>query len=673
MQDSSASWLTIVKEDVRTISLWQEECTRNHPSCGMGLSQNPLETGKSLPTRCLELTGSSDGSCRFQLRETKGRTGDYLILSHRWMQETPKCNTNEVNYFTRLHSGPLEPEYLTPLFQEAGEMALRLGIRYIWIDSLCIIQDSAEDWKAEAMMMGSYYQNAWATIAATMTNQKPLDVSRSPSANKASRITRLPYRDKSGKQQGYFYIQSLQNATISQTFEKSVAESELLTRGWVFQEWILSPRLLTSTNAGIMLVCRSGLPQSLAGAHALSVSNSKQGFALKTSLNLNMDSRQLLFKSWRMVVEKFSGLSLTSPDLDRLVSLSGIAIEFGQALQKLGGHDIGLHQYISGLWIDDILLGLLWEQGSSGPRRRLKGIPTWSWASMMETAVLGMRVCWRLGSYWKDGWEVPASGYYRSRFSYHSTSGDSAMRDTVHLPPYAPPEPVCKLENVCTIELKFDKIAKVWNEHLDQQFFSAASYDLSMYSNEKRFVALELLGKLLPVSIHGIISTTDIDDFKLLDRTGARRGPKVSQDIFGPDPDVERGPGSDTDDQIWSIRREVSSERDTLLRGWASLEHEKYQSNDTVRGGVYALPIYRLLRTQESNDRLTTGPMGMKVESVLKHSLNTAFVVLFLRRRQDSEPSSRSQYFERIGIGRLFGQDFEEEFVSNNETKIWLV
>jgi hypothetical protein len=640
----------------------------------MALSQSPLGTGKSLPTRCLELTNTGDGCCQFQLRETKALTGDYLILSHRWTQETPKCNTTEKNYFARIKSGPLGPEDLTPLFQEAGELALRLGIRYIWIDSLCIIQDNAEDWKAEAMMMGSYYQNAWATIAATMTNAQSKDVSRSPTANSASRISRLPYRDKSGKQQGYFYIQSLQNATLSQTFEQSVAESELLTRGWVFQEWILSPRLLTTTDAGIMLVCRSGLPQNLTGAHALSVSNSKQGFALKTSLNLSMASHQLLFKSWRMVVEKFSGLSLTSPDLDRLVSLSGIAMEFGQALQKLGEHDIGLHRYTSGLWVGDILLGLLWEQGSSGPRCRLKGIPTWSWASMMESADLGMPVCWRLGSYWKDGWEVPTSGYYRSKFSYHSTNGESAIRDMVHLPPYAPPEPVCKLENVCTVELKFDKIAKVWQEQFDQQPFSRASYDLSMYSNEKRFVALELLARLLPVSIHGIISTADIDDFKLLDRTGARRGPKTSQDVFGPDPDVERGPGSDTDDQIWSIRRKVSSERDTLLRGWASLEHEKYQSNSTVvRDGVYALPIYQLLRTQESSDRLTTGPMGMKVETVLKHSLNTAFVVLFLKRRRYSEPESPDQYFERIGIGRLFGPDFEEEFASKNETKIWLV
>jgi hypothetical protein len=638
----------------------------------MALSQNPLETEKSLPTRCLELTNTSDGSCRFQLRETKGKTGDYLILSHRWTQETPKCNTNEENYFVRVQSGPLRPEDLTPLFKEAGELALRFGIRYLWIDSLCIIQDNSEDWKAEAMMMGSYYQNAWATIAATMTKAQSRNVFRSPNANTASRITRLPYRDKSGKQQGYFYIQSLQNATLSHIFEQSVAESELLTRGWVFQEWTLSPRLLTSTDAGIMMVCRGGLPQSLAGAHALSLSNSKQGFALKTSLNLSMESHQLLFKSWRMIVEKFSGLSLTSPDLDRLVSLSGVAMEFGQALQKLGEQNIGLHRYTCGLWVDDILLGLLWEQGSSGPRRRLKGIPTWSWASMMESAGLGMRVCWRLGSYWKDGWEVPTDGYYRSKFS--STTAGSGMPDMIQLPPYAPPRPVCKLENVCTVELKFQESAKVWQEQLDKQPFSRASYDLSMYSNEKRFIALELLGRLLPVSIHGIISTSDIDGFQLLDKTGARRGPKATLDVFGPDPGVERGPGSDTDDQIWSIRRKVSSERDTLLRGWASLEHENYQRiNDVVRDGVYALPIYQLLRTQETNNRLTTGPMGMKVETVLKYSLDTAFVVLFLQRRQHSELGSPGQFFERIGIGRLFGPEFEEEFVDKNETKIWLV
>lgn len=56
---------------------------------------------------------------------------------------------------------------LPPLFQDAIIITRQLGLRYLWIDSLCIIQDSLRDWETEAAKMASIYQNSYVTISAT--------------------------------------------------------------------------------------------------------------------------------------------------------------------------------------------------------------------------------------------------------------------------------------------------------------------------------------------------------------------------------------------------------------------------------------------------------------------------------------------------------------------------
>jgi hypothetical protein len=56
---------------------------------------------------------------------------------------------------------------LTPTFRDAVQITSRLGNRYLWIDAICIIQGSTEDWAAESMTMGDIYRNSFLTIAAS--------------------------------------------------------------------------------------------------------------------------------------------------------------------------------------------------------------------------------------------------------------------------------------------------------------------------------------------------------------------------------------------------------------------------------------------------------------------------------------------------------------------------
>lgn len=91
-----------------------------------------------------------------------GETGKYAALSHCWGPGYPlrSLNGNIEDMKTRVN-----PEDLNNTFKNAIEVTKRLGLRYIWIDSLCIIQDDSNDWEEQAAQMVSIYKNAHVTIA----------------------------------------------------------------------------------------------------------------------------------------------------------------------------------------------------------------------------------------------------------------------------------------------------------------------------------------------------------------------------------------------------------------------------------------------------------------------------------------------------------------------------
>lgn len=140
---------------------WLEECTSSshtHTSC-----PRPVET--KLPTRILDV-GPPDGSSEqpVQLRVTDGERGTYIALTHCWGHTLPLTTTKKT-FEERLISIPLPT--LPQTFQDAVVIARRMGVRYLWIDSLCIIQDSPVDWETESARMGDYFSNCLFAIAAT--------------------------------------------------------------------------------------------------------------------------------------------------------------------------------------------------------------------------------------------------------------------------------------------------------------------------------------------------------------------------------------------------------------------------------------------------------------------------------------------------------------------------
>lgn len=122
-------------KSVRLAKSWLANCWINHPGCFQ--AKIPRS-----PTRLIDV-GSADGLREPRLYEPK-EPARYVTLSHCWGGGRVAMTTS-ANFPERCKAIPLHT--LSKVFQEAIKVTREFGVRYIWIDSLCIIQDSSSDWE----------------------------------------------------------------------------------------------------------------------------------------------------------------------------------------------------------------------------------------------------------------------------------------------------------------------------------------------------------------------------------------------------------------------------------------------------------------------------------------------------------------------------------------------
>jgi hypothetical protein len=235
-------------------------------------------------------------------------------------------------------------EILTKTFRDAVDLCRRLEIYFLWIDSLCIKQDDAEDWKSQAPEMAGIYENAILTIAASMSvnGSGGLYAENQPNYLSANGLciqeqgTKFPTRPSI-----------------------SLKAWPLLKRGWVFQERKLSRRMIHFGAEEVVWECKSD------------VARESGGYCSRRLLTTGADS---LSARWKNYVRVYSELQLTF-EKDKLIALSGIA----KRTAKLFPDD----RYIAGLWERTLLSDLAWHN-SRYPAARPSTFcaPTWSWASI---------------------------------------------------------------------------------------------------------------------------------------------------------------------------------------------------------------------------------------------------------------------------------------------------
>ena len=142
------------------------DCVSNHPGC----NQKPSDATLVLPSRVLQLT--SDGKATIvRLVDLNSPTPvEYAALSYSWghTPARPPLTTTKKS-LDQMRRG-IDVSQLPSTLRDAAAVCSRLGINMLWIDSLCIIQDDANDWDKESQKMGNVYQNAFVTIISASTH-----------------------------------------------------------------------------------------------------------------------------------------------------------------------------------------------------------------------------------------------------------------------------------------------------------------------------------------------------------------------------------------------------------------------------------------------------------------------------------------------------------------------
>jgi hypothetical protein len=164
---STRSFVVVAKDPYRIYLLnrWLDECMSSHVLCNRVYN---FGSDYALPSRVIDV-GPADGSqpARLAIPEEHGEEADvcpYVALSHRW--GSPQIVPRTVRRTLNRHLEILDWDSLTPTFQDAIHITRRLHIRYLWIDSLCIVQDDYEDFERECTRMHFTYMRAFCTIAA---------------------------------------------------------------------------------------------------------------------------------------------------------------------------------------------------------------------------------------------------------------------------------------------------------------------------------------------------------------------------------------------------------------------------------------------------------------------------------------------------------------------------
>ena len=392
----------------RTIE-WLDECATKHTKCQ---SKREFIRKEWHPTRLLDLnppTPSHDDDLRLVLRDEDSPSGEYMTLSHCWGKSRLLNLTNDTLERFRQR---IALDELSKTFQDAVAITRRLGIRYLWIDSLCIIQGDEADWQRESSTMGKVYSRSFLNIGATGAVDGSVGCFRERDHVRVGRPVVLKPDCMTHEE----YYQPYQ--VVEQQFlERNLLAQPLLQRGWVFQERFLTSRMLHFGSeqlfweCGEMTTCET-FPAHLAihgqnrsfmdadfikqvgtgsskqrgggqnGSPPTGETGSGTMDAKDEALQKELLAGQRL-RLWYDIVAEYSTKQFTM-SYDKLIALSGVAQQYVESWsQEAEESEEKEERYLAGLWKSDICRGLLWNViNGAGTRAQKWRAPTWSWASL---------------------------------------------------------------------------------------------------------------------------------------------------------------------------------------------------------------------------------------------------------------------------------------------------
>jgi hypothetical protein len=392
---------------------WLETCQKEHPKPCPG--SEPSE----LPTRVINVGTNVENDVP-RIEYSQSQKGLYVALSHCWGGKIDTLLTTKTKA-AFLKALPLES--LSANFRDAITTTRQLGIKYLWIDSLCILQDSKEDWENESRKMAAVYRDATLVlfaIAAAASTVGLLKLVR-PSTGLPMRVFPTTDRERNDE-----VMLSACNAPLElESLRSLYSHGPLWSRAWTLQEGILSPRGLYFGNEGVYWKCNAAHEATTGVAYGNNVPESDfeeldiiiQDSApnrLGAVRNRNMYSynkptddngrpSEWLLSEYYMLVSSYTRREITFGS-DIFPAFSSLASTLHP---NMGG------EYVAGGWTADLRRSLLWHGDTSagfcshaktGEEWRA---PSWSWASASDPVVFGPYMS---SSSWEDVYERVESG-----------------------------------------------------------------------------------------------------------------------------------------------------------------------------------------------------------------------------------------------------------------------
>lgn len=327
-------------------ALWEFQCCIDwHQGCSDSQTTD-------LPSRLLDLEGPDPNIIKLIATEQSspsiGHTKRirYAALSYCWGDKKNTLRTTPSKL--EQHLNAIHIADLPRTIRETVWVARDLGLRYLWIDALCVLQRAGDatdneanaDWQRESARMHLIYGNAILTIVAASASHvdQGLLLPRDP-------VPRL-------------------FAPFGTPINTPLHEEPIWKRAWTLQEYILSPRLLIFSRFGIQFFCRRIEDPML------------EATWVRRSLTF-------WFRTWYKIVSDYCSRDATNPK-DKFPAISGLAQLYAKK-EHLSGKD-----YLAGLWRRSLLENLCWfltYEPDNLPRPKNRGrkadrAPTWSWASI---------------------------------------------------------------------------------------------------------------------------------------------------------------------------------------------------------------------------------------------------------------------------------------------------
>ncbi|KAI1124586.1 hypothetical protein F5Y10DRAFT_280061 [Nemania abortiva] len=368
---------------------WIRLCDETH-QCSQRLESSASLV--KMPTRVIDV-GLERDKCVRLCEPSENWEGRYIALSHCWGNFSKDVNFCTMRRNISAFRDHISFNMLPKTFQDAVAVTRALCVRYLWIDSLCIIQDDDADWDAESKRMEDVYSSAYITIAATS----------SPSSLDG-------FLDKRHPRQWVTTATSRGHCCLTESidnFQTDVESSILNTRAWVLQERVLSRRTIHFASAQMYWECGNGVHcESLA-----QLRNPRSQFlgdhdfprsALAYFKNERIQLIQYLYTT-------FSKLQVTK-QTDRSVAILGLQERIGRTLETRVDYGI-VERYLH--------RSMLWCAGIAGTLSPIqypvdRPVPSWSW--MAYSGEIGYLEIPFGKVEWTSDLESPFTGSFETSF-----------------------------------------------------------------------------------------------------------------------------------------------------------------------------------------------------------------------------------------------------------------